>query len=294
MCHLEMCRRSLTAALTALLFVIYAQTTIAQSTAIEPCQASPTPQVSAAAKVTSKVSQTAVDANLPNDPGMETLISTYSAKVRELAVVIGTLEGELKKSGVGAASLGNFVSDAMMATARTKGKSAVLAMTNAGGLRKNSISPGILKASDIFELLPFENQLVEVDVNGAQLLRLLTNLTRARDAQSGARIHFRWSADDRPELIGAKLLEGSAERNIDPSALYTIVTIDYLIRVARGNYGLLQEAKNVRPLNITIRDAVMEYVKSEAAAGRPIRPTLDKRFIQVGPGPTNRQTSPND
>jgi hypothetical protein len=91
-------------------------------------------------------------------------------------------------------------------------------------------------------------------------------------------------------LIGAN----AAERDIDPAATYSIVTIDYLLKLASGNYALLQEAKKMSPLNITIRDAVMDYVKAETKAGRPIRATLDDRFVQVGPGPKGTQSSPND
>jgi hypothetical protein len=56
-----------------------------------------------------------------------------------------------------------------------------------------------------------------------------------------------------------------------------------------GAYTILQEAKNVTPLNITLRDAVMNYVKSETAAGRPVRSVVDNRFVQVGPGPKNAE-----
>src|SRR4030095_6044204 len=148
---------------------------------------------------------------------------------------------------------------------------------------------------DIFELLPFENSLVEVDVTGAQLLKLLENLVRGRDAQSGARIQFRWNAEDRPDFISAKLIgTDGIERDIDPAATYTLLTIDYLVKVTSGNYAILQEAKNPTLLNITIRDTVMEYVKTETKAGPPIRAVLDNRFVQVGPGPTREVTSPND
>jgi 2',3'-cyclic-nucleotide 2'-phosphodiesterase (5'-nucleotidase family) len=141
-------------------------------------------------------------------------------------------------------------------------------------------------------LLPFENALIEVQLTGAQLLKLLENLTRARDAQSGARIQFRWNAEDRPEFISAKLLgPGNTEREIDPGATYKIVTIDYLLKLASGNYASLQEARSSTPLNVTIRDAVTAYVKAETKAGRPIKAILDNRFVQVGPGPS-RETPP--
>jgi len=284
-------------ALLGLLVALYAPAAFGQAQAIEPCPATPAPKIGsiAPAKVGSKTSQTIVDATIAGDPSVERIVSAYSAKVRELSVVIGTLEGELKKSGVGASSLGNFVTDAMAFQARAKGKPAAIAVTNAGGLRKNTITAGELRASDIFELLPFENALVEVDLTGAQLIKLLTNLTRARDAQSGARVQFRWNAESRPEFISAKLLNpDGTEKDIDPQATYTILTIDYLMKLASGNYAILQEGTNVTPLNITVRDAVMEFVKAETRAGRPIRAVLDNRFVQVGPGPSQSETSPND
>jgi 2',3'-cyclic-nucleotide 2'-phosphodiesterase (5'-nucleotidase family) len=284
--------------LLVLLAAIYAPPTVfGQAQAIEPCPASPAPKIGSTvpAKVDVKTSQTTIDATIPNDAAVEKIVSPYAAKVHELSVVIGTLEGELKKSGVGASSLGNFVTGAMIMQAREKGKPAAVAITNAGGLRKNTITPGQLRASDIFELLPFENALVEVDLTGAQLVKLLTNVTRGRDAQSGARIEFRWNQEDRPEFISARLLgKDGTEMKIDPQATYTVVTIDYLMKLASGNYAILQEGTNVTPLNLTIRDAVMDYVKAETKSGRPIRALLDNRFVQIGPGPKGSETSPND
>ncbi len=153
---------------------------------------------------------------------------------------------------------------------------------NAGGLRKNEISPGELRASDIFELLPFENALVALEVNGAQLAKLLAVVTR--DAQAGARIQFKWNDQNRAEFISGKLVdENGQEQEIDPQKMYTMVTIDYLVKLGTGAYALLQEAKSQTPLNVTLRDAVMDYVKAETAAGRDIRSRLDNRFVQVGP-----------
>jgi len=49
----------------------------------------------------------------------------------------------------------------------------VLAVTNGGGLRKSVMAEGDLSKRDIFELLPFENALVALDLTGAQVLDLL-------------------------------------------------------------------------------------------------------------------------
>jgi 2',3'-cyclic-nucleotide 2'-phosphodiesterase (5'-nucleotidase family) len=237
------------------------------------------------ATVKPRVSEILIDASIPDDPALDKMLTPYSGKVRALEVVIGKLETELKKSSVGAGNLGNFVTDGMRVQSSAKlGKPVLLAITNSGGLRKNTIAPGDLRAADIFELLPFENELSEVDLTGEQLLKLLDVVVSSGDALSGVRIKYRMNANNRPELVSARLLESQGrEIEIDPKATYSIVTIDYLLKLASGRYSVLQEGKNVRPLGVTIRDALMDYVKAEAAAGRPIKAALDDRFVLTGP-----------
>jgi len=261
-----------------------------QGTAIEPCQATPAPAKPGVTNAQTRARLLSVDASIPDDPDVEKMLTPYSEKVRELSKVIGRLEGGLTKTGVGGGSLGQFVTDAIKAQAKTKlARPVVLAITNVGGLRKNEIAPGELHASDIFELLPFENVLVAVDVTGVQLAKLLQIVTR--DAQAGARIQFKYNERDRPEFISGKLVDETGKvQEIDPTKVYTIVTIDYLLRLASGAYAILQEAKTSTPLNITIRDAVMNYVKSETAAGRTIRGGIDNRWVQIGPGPKTNET----
>ena len=275
-----MIHRQIKTLLCAVALTLLAVPAFGQATAIQPCTPTSTPP---------RARLLTVDASVPPDPAVEKILAPYSERVRELSAVIGRLEGGLTKSGVGGGTLGNFVSDGMRAQATTKlGKPIALAIMNTGGLRKNEIAAGDLRASDIFELLPFENALVALDVTGAQLMKILQVATK--DAQSGARIHFKYNDRDRPEFISGKLVdENGNEQEIDPNKVYTIVTIDYLLRLNSGAYAILQEAKQSTPLNITIRDAVMNYVKSETAAGHAIRGAVDNRFVQVGPGPKSTE-----
>ena len=198
-----------------------------------------------------------VDASVPADPDVEKLSRRTAEKVRELSKVIGRLDGGLDKKGVGAGTLGNFVSDGMRAQARAKlGKPVVLAIMNSGGLRKNEIAAGELRASDIFELLPFENALVALDVTGVQLAKILEVATK--DAQSGARIQFKYNDRDRPEFISGKLVdENGNEQEIDPNKIYTrsspsITCSDSTAALTR----FFRKQRASTPLNITLRDAV--------------------------------------
>ncbi len=269
---------------------------LAQTTAIQPCEATPSPAKPATSNAPVKISvhssQIVVDDGIPADPEIEKLLAPYSAKVRALSNVIGRLDHPLKKEPVGAGSLGNFVTDGMRIYAESKLRKPVdLTIMNAGGLRKNTISEGELRASDVFELLPFENALMVVEISGANLLKLLPPLVR--DAQSGARLQYKWNDQNRPEFISGKLINGDGRgEEIDPHKLYTIVTIDYLLKVGGGAFAPLKEAIKVTPLNITLRDAMMEYVKSETKAGRVIHAGVDNRYVQVGPGPKGTPEEP--
>ena len=272
------------AALVALFVSLSAPLASAQ---YEGTSGSARPAATAAAGANVRATQRAVDASVPDDPAVVTAIAPYTAKVRALETAIGSLTGELKKSGIGAGSLGNFVADAIRAQAAAKlGTPVLLAVTNSGGLRKNNISEGALSTMDIYQLLPFENALVALDLTGEQLTRFLKVVLAKDDAQSGARIIYRLTADKKSELVGVKLGDARAadEREIDPAARYTIVTIDYLVKRG-GDYAVLQEAQNVRPLGVTMRDAVIDYVKAETAAGRKIKSTLDGRFYQDNRAP---------
>lgn len=245
---------------------------------------SPTPGATAGKSpapldIRARATERAIDDSIPDDPAVNTMLAPYKGKVRELDNPIGKLEGDLTKDGMGGGSLGNFVADALRMRAQARlGKPVLLAVINSSGLRKNSISAGTISTSDIYQLLPFENALVALDLTGEQLRRFLNVTVARRDAQSGARITYRANAEKKNEIVSVKLGDaGAGEREIDPKAVYTIVTIDYLVKRG-GEYSVLQEAKNMRELGLTMRDAVIDYVKAEATAGRHVRATLDGRF----------------
>jgi 2',3'-cyclic-nucleotide 2'-phosphodiesterase (5'-nucleotidase family) len=251
-----------------------AQFTPAQ-TAVRPAPAA------APAEVHSNAATLPVDNTVPDDPAVDKMLTAYSPKVRALDQVIGKLKGDLRKGGAGAGSLGNFVTDGIRAHASEKlGKPVLLGITNSGGLRKNAISEGELTLRDVFELLPFENALVAFDLTGAQVVELLRLMMVHGDAQSGARVTYKLNADKRPEFESAKFIVDGADKEIDPAAMYTVISIDYLLNVTGGDYAaVLKQAKNIRPLGVTTRDAITDYVKAETAAGREIQSTLDGRFV---------------
>lgn len=258
-----------------LLLIAGAVSASAQATAPKPTPAPP------ANNVRVRPSLVPVDSSIPDDQSVNQMVAAYSPKVRELDAVIGTLKGELRKGGTGAGSLGNFVTDGMRMQGGLKlGQPIDVAIVNAGGLRRSTISEGELRIRDIFELLPFENALVTMELTGAQLTALLGVVTSSREAQSGARVLYFTNPQKVTEVVSIKLRDANKrDIDIDPKATYRLVTIDYLVNRGGDRFGVLREGKNVKPLGLTLRDAVLAYVKAETAAGREIRPNLDGRFL---------------
>lgn len=260
--------------------------------------ASPRPNNNAPSQtpdVNSRASESAIDASLPDDPQTAQTIAPYKAKVEQLSEPIGQLTDRLTKRGVGGGGIGNFVADAIRKQAEAQLNRPVrLAVINTGGLRKNEVAAGDIRVIDIYELLPFENAVVAVDLTGEQLLRFMSVIVARRDAQSGARILYRYDREKKQNEIVEIALRNAdnTEEKIDPKATYTVVTIDYLVKRG-GDYKVLQEATNVRPLNLTMRDAVLAYVRAETAAKRKIKATLDGRF-RYQRDTTNTTDKPDD
>jgi 2',3'-cyclic-nucleotide 2'-phosphodiesterase (5'-nucleotidase family) len=263
-----------------LLSLFVAANAVAQ-TGAKP-QKSPEPS-----KARPRITEIPVDEKIADDAAVNRMVAVYAPKVRELDVVVGKLKGELKKGGTGSGSLGNFVTDGMRSQAALRaGKPIALALMNGGGLRRSTIGEGKLRARDIFELLPFENALITIDLTGEQLKSLLEMIVSSNEAQSGARIVYRANAENRNQLVSARLGNAGSEKEIDPNQTYTVVTIDYLYNVGGRRYGVLREGKNMHALGITLREAIIEYVKSQTAAGHTIKSNLDGRFHE---SPTSSQ-----
>lgn len=255
--------------------------------------AAPGAQAPAPLDINVKATERAIDETVEADKTVEAAIAPYSARVRELEKPIGKLAADLKRGGMGGGSLGNFVADALRERAAAKlGKPVLLAVMNSSGLRKSQIPAGDISTSDIYELLPFENALVTLELTGEQLRRFLDVTVARRNAQSGARILYRTNAEKKqPEIVAVKLGGEGAETDIDPKAVYTIVTIDYLVKRG-GDYAVLQEAKNVRPLGLSMRDAVLDYVKAATVAGKTLQANLDGRFKYDRAGAAKTEDDP--
>jgi 2',3'-cyclic-nucleotide 2'-phosphodiesterase (5'-nucleotidase family) len=232
-----------------------------------------TAQTPPRADVRIKPSQTTIDRSIPEDKQVRDIISRYGERLRkEMRTVIGRAAEDLDK-GLGGGSLGAFVADVIRQRAeQTAGRPVHLALQNSGGLRR-AISKGEITVGTIFEVMPFENQIVLCDLPGDIVLRLIERLVeratdQTSDALSGATIV---ACEGK---VKTALVEG---RPIDPRRVYTLATSDF-IQQGGASYDMLRECRRLTETGVTIRQALIDFIRAETAARREIRASASDRF----------------
>lgn len=125
-----------------------------------------------------------------------------------------------------------------------------MTLLNIGGLRKD-IASGVVRRRDIFELMPFDNQLVLLQCKGSDLMPLFDHVAeRGGEALSHASMTIEDGRATRVRIGGEP---------IDSERTYTIATIDYLAQGGDG-FGMLK-TMTCTQTGILVRDMVMDYLR---------------------------------
>lgn len=156
-------------------------------------------------------------------------------------------------------SLGNFLADAYLWAAREKfDKRADVAFMNHGGVRINRIAAGNIDRRMIYEVMPFDNTLVIVEVKGSVLQQSLDRL--AEDGGGGGVAGLSMRIKDKKAvdvMIGG--------RPIEMTRSYFMVNSDYAVD-GGGGFNLFKQLPQQRT-GYFQRDAIIEYCKANGKAG---------------------------
>lgn len=198
-------------------------------------------------------------------------ISPYKQKLDSaMNVVIGFAPEALMKQQP-ESNLCNFFSDVMLRRAYSIANadtSAMVAVFNYGGLR-TSVPQGTVRVGNMFEVMPFENQLVYFQMKGSDLLRVLT-VVADKGGSPVAGLHLD-IADKKPRNVSVHQIP------LDTAKMYTVVTSDYLAN--GGDYFFTVAApKNVTSTNLLLRDILIESCKELSKQNKPIAAKPDGRI----------------
>lgn len=187
---------------------------------------------------------------------------------KEMNVVIGeaseTMRGHAPES-----LLSNFSADVYRQAASEALRQQIdIAIVNLGGLR-TQIPAGTITLRKVFELMPFENELVVVWIKGDKLYDLLQFFAKVGgEGVSGLRMLI-----DNGKAVDIRI----GDNPLDVNKLYSIATNDYL---AGGNDKMYQLAMYEKRVNtsIKVRNMLLQYIKNETQMGRKIQSKLDGRI----------------
>ncbi len=198
-----------------------------------------------------------VNASVPSDPDVEELIEPYRlifhAKMgEELAFCPADF-----RTGRPEGNMGALIADILLESARSAGGRDVdAAITNNGGLRI-SWAPGVITLGRVYELMPFENELVLLRFSATQMRSLAADVAgRGGEPISGMEL----------VVAGDRLLEVRVGGELLGERDYWVATTDYL---ADGGGGMptLWEPLEMRRVGVLLRDAIIDAVRAYGAAG---------------------------
>ncbi|MDB5243172.1 MAG: 5-nucleotidase protein [Spirosoma sp.] len=206
----------------------------------------------------------------PADSGVARFLTPYRQGLdKTMNEVLTHTTGRIEK-GQPDGPLNDLLTDALLQQATQRyGKPIDCSHLNYGGIR-NNLPQGDITTGSIFEVMPFDNQLVVLTLTGTMLEQLLNHFANGNKLVVGglrARLH-----DGKTQSV--TFTNG---RTLRPNETYTIVTSDY---VADGgdNASFLKNPVRRETLNYLMRDALIDYFRQQGKSGQPINPTSDGRI----------------
>lgn len=214
----------------------------------------------------------AVDSTIAFDTQIDSIIAPYKQELdSSMNEAIGTAAHTLKNEvSRGETTLGNFVSDLILYQSRKKAKYEVhLALINTHGGLRAPINEGEITVRDIFELMPFDNEILLLRLSGKELLQVFNhNAKDCRNSISPATFEIEDKTAKNIKINGA---------SIDTSAFYNLAISDYLAN-GGGGFDFLGDAPR-KSLRIKLRDMIIQHIKELSKEGKPVEANIENRIV---------------
>lgn len=215
-----------------------------------------------------------LDSNTTQNKDLVNLIKPYKTKLdTEMNEVLVISADEFpKEKGKPETKLGNFVADLSFKIGNelyqpADGDSIDFCLLNFGGLR-TSLPKGPITRGKIFELMPFENELVIVTLTHDSTSSLIDYLIEKRGQPvSGIKTGIDEFGDTQTQLGNPHKIKTK----------YKVLTSDYLAN-GGDNMNFFLNPIKIEPLNIKLRDAIIQHCISENKKGKQLVGKLDGRI----------------
>ncbi len=224
---------------------------------------------------TSHANQVITNLEVPVDSSIVAIYAPFKAELEaEMNKVVGFSEIDLVK-GKPESPLTNFLADLVLSEALDRANhtnppaGAHISFLNYGGIR-TGLPKGEILVGHLFELMPFENELVLLQLPAREVQAFL-DLIASRGGDSLSGVRFRIANGKATEIV----IDGVP---FDPSSNYWLATSDY---VADGgdSYSMLRNHAARVETGEKIRDVMILYLSKTYANGEIIHPKTDGRIV---------------
>jgi 2',3'-cyclic-nucleotide 2'-phosphodiesterase (5'-nucleotidase family) len=216
--------------------------------------------------------QYSMDTQLTADSSVVKYYQPYKEKMQaEMSKVIGQTEQELSKPATPETLMGNFFSDAMLTEGLKKDPTIQFTLSTKGGLR-TTFPKGNITVSNVFELMPFENEMVVLKLTGQNVQQVIDFIVK-KDGEPVSGIRMKIKEHKAYDVtIGGQ--------PFDINKTYNLLTYDYL---ADGGDDLecLRNPIERKEINQKVREAILENIQDLTSQGKKINAQLDERIIIV-------------
>ena len=215
----------------------------------------------------------------------ETALGVYNTWNADLAptldMVLGRAVGDFthdRYAGFSTTVLGQWVCDVMAEKAGTQ-----IALQNGGGLRRD-IPSGDITYGIMYEVMPFDNTLVTMDITGEALLKNIEHGLGNEDIGNASFSGLKVVVDmDKPfgeRVVSLALSDG---RPIDMMKTYSVVVNDFMY--PKGDNFDFTTATNVQDTFVPIRDVLVEAVQAAGSiVANPVTSVTDVDMYTVASG----------
>jgi 2',3'-cyclic-nucleotide 2'-phosphodiesterase (5'-nucleotidase family) len=214
--------------------------------------------------------QYGIDQQVGADSAIIRYYQPYKDKMQaEMSRVIGQTEQALTKPSDPETLMGNYFADAMLTEGLKKDPTIQFTLATKGGLR-TTFPKGDITVSNVFELMPFENEMVVLKLSGQNVQKVIDFIAK-KDGEpvSGIRMKIR-------DNVAYDVTIGGQPFDINKT--YNLLTYDYL---ADGGDDLecLRQPLERKEINKRVRDALLENINDLTRQGKKINAQLDGRII---------------
>jgi 2',3'-cyclic-nucleotide 2'-phosphodiesterase (5'-nucleotidase family) len=220
-----------------------------------------------------------ITAQIPADPAIATLVADYDARLgAQFKEVLGQsrvyLDGERGRIRYEETALGNFITDIMV-----ENSGAQIGLINSGALR-GSIKEGPVTVEDVFKAMPYANELVRVDLTGAEIQQVLTRSVQGtRQDEDGGFLHVSGLFFDVRGHQVENIRVGRQQAPLNTTEVYHVVVPDFLASGGDGHQTFKDkpQIKTGSPLRELIVETIKQRGTIDAAVEGRIRRIDEKK-----------------